>query len=298
MQRAPQLSKSTKPSLHATVASIAAVAALTAGLGWLLAQQAAWPQHRVLAGLLGYLVIGLVVVFAASRRLRGGSFGLANQVTLLRSALVCLIGSALLASGQAPVQGWSVAALVATALVLDLIDGQVARRLGLASAFGARFDMEVDALLILILALLVWQVGRVDAWVLAIGLMRYGFVLAGWLFAWLRAPLPPSRRRQAVCAVQGVSLLVCVLPPVTPWMAGLVAGLALTALAGSFAADMRWLWLTRRSPAGPLPGAARLIAATRAPYWRAQRAACGRVQGGIARATRRALATPPGTGLS
>ena len=154
--------------------------------------------------------------------------------------------------------------------------------------------MEIDALLILILTLLVWQAGRVDAWVLAIGLMRYGFVLAGWLFAWLRAPLPPSRRRQAVCAVQGTALLVCVLPPVTPWIAGLVAGLALTALAGSFAADMRWLWLTQRSSAGP----ARLIVATRAPYWRAQRAACGRVHGGIARATRRAVATPPGTGLS
>jgi phosphatidylglycerophosphate synthase len=298
MQRAPHLSKSTRPGLHATVASIAAVAALTAGLGWLLEQQAAWPQHRVLAGLLGYAVLGLVVALAASQRLHGGSFGLANQLTLLRSALVCLIGSALLASGQAPVQGWSVAALVATALTLDLLDGQVARWLGLTSAFGARFDMEVDALLILILALLVWQAGRVDAWVLAIGLMRYAFVLAGWLFAWLRAALPPSRRRRAVCAVQGLSLLVCVLPPVTPWIAGLVAAVALMALAGSFAADMRWLWLTQRSPAGPLAGAARLIAATRAPYWRAQRAARGRVHRGIARATRRALATPPGTGLS
>ena len=294
MLRAPNLPGVPVPAPHAALASVVAIAVLAAGLGWMLAQQAAWPQHRVLAGLLGYAVIGLAVAIAAGRSLRGGSFGLANQLTLLRSALVCLIGSALLAGGQAPIESWSVVALVATALALDLVDGLVARRLGLASAFGARFDMEIDALLILILAILVWQAGRVDGWVLAIGLMRYGFVLAGWLCAWLRAPLPPSRRRQAVCALQGTALLVCLLPPLAPWIADLVAGIALAALAGSFAADVRWMWLTQRPSAGP----ARLIEGRRVPYWRARRAAGPRVHRGIAPATKRAVATPPGTGLS
>jgi phosphatidylglycerophosphate synthase len=252
----PTLSELDQPSLRATLVSIAAVAGVAAGLGWLLAQQAAWPGYRVFTGLLGYGVIGLVVAVAASRCLRGRCFGLANQVTLLRSALACLIGSALLAGGQAPIESWSLSALAAVALALDALDGRLARRLGLTSRFGARFDMEVDALLILILALLVWQSGRVDAWVLAIGLMRYGFVLAGRLCAWLRRPLLPSRRRQAVCAAQGMMLLVCLLPPVAPWLAGLTAGIALAALAGSFAADVRWLWLTRRSTVGGLPAGA------------------------------------------
>jgi phosphatidylglycerophosphate synthase len=256
MLSVPTLPPVTRPDLRTTLASIAAIAGLTAGLGWLLADQAAWPERRVLTGLLGYAVIGLVVAVAASRCLRGRSFGLANQVTLLRSALACLIGSALLAGGQAPFESWSLSALAAAALVLDALDGRLARRLGLVSRFGARFDMEVDALLILILALLVWQSDRVDAWVLASGLMRYGFVLAGRPCAWLRRPLPPSRRRQAVCAAQGTVLLVCLLPPVAPWLAGLAAGVALAALAGSFAADVRWLWLARRSPVGGLPAGA------------------------------------------
>ena len=38
-----------------------------------------------------------------------------------------------------------------------------------------------------------------NAWVLACGLMRYAFVAAGLLAPPLRRPLPPSRRRQAVC---------------------------------------------------------------------------------------------------
>jgi phosphatidylglycerophosphate synthase len=40
-------------------------------------------------------------------------------------------------------------------LALDGLDGWLARRFGLASAYGARFDMEVDGFLILVLALLV-----------------------------------------------------------------------------------------------------------------------------------------------
>ena len=45
-----------------------------------------------------------------------------------------------------------------------------------ASSFGARFDMETDALLILVLAALVWQHGKAGPWILAAGLMRYAFV--------------------------------------------------------------------------------------------------------------------------
>ena len=40
--------------------------------------------------------------------------------------------------------------LASVALILDGVDGKVARRTRNASAFGARFDMEVDAFLILV----------------------------------------------------------------------------------------------------------------------------------------------------
>jgi phosphatidylglycerophosphate synthase len=232
--------------------SILLVAALTALLGGMLAQLAGWQPRHVLAGWLGYAALAGVVALAASLRLGRARFGLANQVTLLRSGLVCLVGGALLASGQAI--GWTLAGLIAVALALDAVDGWLARRLRLVSSFGARFDLEVDALLLLILALLVWQAGRVDAWVLAIGLLRYGFVLAGQLRPWLCAPLPPSRRRKIVCAQQGVTLLVCLLPPVAPALASLLAASALAALVLSFAADVRWLAQRARGAAkGALP---------------------------------------------
>jgi len=222
-----------------TFGSILTVAALTAVLGGALAEHAGWPGRHVVAGWLAYAVLAGVVATAASLRLGRMRFGLANQVTLLRSGLVCLVGGALLTSGQ--MVGWSLPGLIAAALALDGVDGWLARRLGLVSAFGARFDVEIDALLLLILALLVWQAGRVEIWVLAIGVLRYGFVLAGRLRPWLRAPLPPSRRRKAICVQQGVVLLICLLPPVTPALAGALAAMALASLVVSFALDVLWL---------------------------------------------------------
>ena len=235
------------------ITSILSIAALTALLGGVLAHHANWPQQHVVAGWLAYAVLGGVVAIAAGARLGRAPFGVANQVTLLRAGLVCLIGGALLASGQAPIMSWSLAGLIATALALDALDGWLARRLRLVSAFGARFDVEVDALLLLILAVLVWQADRVGVWVLAIGLLRYGFVLAGRLAPRLRAPLPPSRRRKVISAQQGVTLLLCLLPPVTGRMASAAAAAALLCLTLSFVVDVLRLAQPRTALTGGLP---------------------------------------------
>ena len=75
--------------------------------------------------------------------------------------------------------------LSVVALVLDAVDGWVARRTGTASPLGARFDGEVDALLILVLS--VYVSNLIGPWVLAIGAARYLFLVAGWLLPWMRA---------------------------------------------------------------------------------------------------------------
>ncbi len=95
--------------------------------------------------------------------------------------------------------------IASVAAALDGVDGWIARRTRTASAFGARFDMETDALLILVLSALVWRSGKAGAWVLASGLMRYAFVAAATIWPWMQEPLEPSRRRQAVCVVQVVA---------------------------------------------------------------------------------------------
>jgi phosphatidylglycerophosphate synthase len=172
-------------------------------------------------------------------------------VTLLR----CVGGVFLLALGLATLGGtltmlaalrWMVVALAVTMLALDGVDGHLARRFGQASSFGARFDMETDALLMLALSLLVWAAGLVGAWVLLSGLMRYIFILGGWVWPVLAQALPPRWRRQAVCVAQMSVLILALAPPLAAWAPTLcLVGLVL--LSYSFGSD--WAWLLVRAKA-------------------------------------------------
>jgi phosphatidylglycerophosphate synthase len=168
-------------------------------------------------------------------------FGPANQVTTFRAALVSIVASLVGGPDSAAVAVTAVVLAIVVA-ALDGVDGWLARRSALSSAFGARFDMETDALLILVLSLLAWHHGKAGAWVLLSGLLRYLFLLAGGLGVWMRRPLCPSRRRQTVCVVQVVALIVVMLPIVHPPLSIWIAGAALAALAYSFTVDTRWLW--------------------------------------------------------
>ena len=167
-------------------------------------------------------------------------FGPANYVTTVRAMLVALIATAIVGPATQEVL-WAVIGVTALVAALDGLDGWLARRTGMASAFGARFDMETDAVLILVLSILVWQQGKAGAWVLLCGLMRYGFVAAGWLQPWLAKPLRSTRRGKTVAVGQLLGLSVALAPIVSPRVSPLVAALTLTALAWSFAIDVRWL---------------------------------------------------------
>jgi phosphatidylglycerophosphate synthase len=169
--------------------------------------------------------------------------GPADRVTLGRATLVAGVAALTAESfaGPAPVQ--TLVMLTAVALVLDAVDGWVARRTETASALGARFDMEVDALLILILSAFVAR--STGAWVLAIGGARYAFIAAGCLLPWLRESLPPRHWRRVVAATVGV-VLVCAAANILPRLFTEIAlAVSLGLLVESFGRDVRWLWQTR-----------------------------------------------------
>lgn len=181
-------------------------------------------------------------------------FGPANRVTLVRMGAVALtaalIGETL---PRAPIDTmpaaawWLVIAATLTAL-LDAVDGWLARRSGLASGFGARFDMETDAAFTLVLCALVVQAGQSGVWILASGLMRHAFMAAAFAWPWLNGPLQPSKRRQTVCVVQITTLIVCLGPIVPPLLASTLAAISLALLTLSFAIDVRTLAQQRPTP--------------------------------------------------
>lgn len=263
----------------------------------LLGALTAWPGLGLpgqLAGV-GYGIGLLVLLGGAARRAGVNALGPADLVTLTRAGLTGGV-TALVADGLASAAGpagavlagaglgsgpggetASTAALVAlatVALILDGVDGRVARRTGTESALGARFDMEVDAFLILVLSVHVALL--LGPWVLAIGLMRYAYVAAGWALRWLRAPLPPRHSAKVVAAVQGIVLVVAasgVLPLLVEWsscaasasewsgcaansdtVTVVVAAVALALLCWSFGHDVRLLWRARRAPSAEPAG--------------------------------------------
>ncbi len=144
-------------------------------------------------------------------------------------------------------------AVATVALALDGVDGAVARRTGSSTPFGARFDMELDAFFILALSAMVWVATPLGPWVLWIGLIRYGFLLGGWVWPPLRGDLPESFRRKAVCVVQVAGLLIALAPVTPPSMDLASCALALALLAYSFAVDV--LWLARNPSVGSTLGA-------------------------------------------
>jgi phosphatidylglycerophosphate synthase len=192
------------------------------------------------------LVVGLYAVIAGLvisglRHHAPRRFGAANAITLLRAAAVAfLAGIAALDAPLAPALRVAVVGIGFAGLLLDGVDGFVARRSGLASRFGARFDMEIDALSVLVFTLLLLRTGQAGPWVLAIGLARYIFVGVGWLWPALARDLPQSQRRRTICVVTVTALLIALLPFVPAGPARMICAAALVVLVYSFAVDCVW----------------------------------------------------------
>ena len=166
----------------------------------------------------------------------------ADWVTLTRALLVAGVAGLVADSFVRPVSTTALVALSTVALVLDAVDGQVARRTGTATEVGARIDCEVDAFLILLLSIFVAQ--DYGGWVLAIGAARYALLLAGWLIPWLAAPLPPRYWGKVVAAVQGIMLTVAASGLLDRRVGMIAVAAALLLLAESFGRNVIWLYRT------------------------------------------------------
>jgi len=215
------------------VAMVVLLAALTAtvglsGLGWVVG-----------------LTCAVVVNCAVARGLAGSgshALGPADWVTLARATLACgvaaLVEDAFVQSSSAT----ALVALAAAAVLLDPVDGWVARRTRTESSFGARLDGEVDAFLILVLS--VYVAHSFGVWVLAIGAARYLFALAGWSTPW---QMPPRPWRKVVAGAQGVVLVLAAAEVMPRWLTYVALVAALALLAESFGRDLWWLWRVRRT---------------------------------------------------
>lgn len=215
--------------------SVAAVALLTVLWATVGLSAGGW-----LVGLLCGVTVNAALALSLDSRARSHVPGPADFVTLTRAVITCAVAGL---TAEALLHGLATAWFVpitVVALLLDAVDGWVARRTGTSSAFGSRFDGEVDAFLILVLS--VYVAPTFGAWVLVAGLMRYAFGAAGWVMPWMRGRLTYRHWRKVVTATQGTVLTVAAADVLPHWFSslGLVVGLGL--LSESFGRDVLWLW--------------------------------------------------------
>lgn len=166
-------------------------------------------------------------------------FGMCNLITMSRLALTAALAGLLVTPSQpSSAEMWLAFGIALITLALDGVDGWTARRAALVSRFGARFDMEVDSFFALVLALIAYQTGQAGIWILALGLPRYLFWIAGHVWPQLSRDLPERQSRKVICVFQ-IGTLVAFLVPVLPSvLLTVTAALAAMALACSFARDI------------------------------------------------------------
>lgn len=218
------------------LAQAAVLAALVAGVG--LGVLGALAGTAYAAGMVGLLCRAL-------RRSGAATMGPADLITLVRAVLVGGVAALVADSSGDPGSGVALPVLAGLALGLDAVDGRVARRTGTVSVVGARFDMEVDSALVLLLTVSVAD--SLGWWVLAVGSGHYVLVAARRGVPWLRAPVPPRNWCKVVAAVQGIVLTVVVTGALPPLVAVLALVAVAAPLAESFGREMWWQWCSHRT---------------------------------------------------
>lgn len=225
---------------------LAPLSSVAAGLFGLFAVERVSPLSAAgwAAGLL-YLVVSNGLLARGLHHTGTTRFGWGNAATATRSTLVGLVTALVFTSFGSPIALPLLITLASLALALDAVDGWLARRTHGESALGARFDMEVDAFLLLVLS--AYVATTLGWWVLAIGLLRYVFVVAGWFAPWMRQTLPPRYWRKVVTASAGIALTLAAtaVPPL--WACAVLALIALGLLLESFGRDVLWLIARRRN---------------------------------------------------
>ena len=192
---------------------------------------------------LGAFALGaLVAGRALFRHYPHDHLGYCNAITLLRLALTAALVAPLVAGAPG---SWLVFVVAICALGLDGVDGWLARRQGYVSEFGARFDMEVDSALALVMATGAAVQSGLGPLALLLGLPRYVFGAAARVWPWMRRDLPERFSRKVVCVIQ-LGVLIALQAPVLPSALAVALGLgAALALTWSFAVDLLWLWRRR-----------------------------------------------------
>ncbi len=198
------------------------------------------------------LVVGAVIERAHGRR-DVERITAASWITLARAVALALLVGVLVAGSPSRTVGWVSSAFFAVAVLLDGVDGLVARLTGTVTALGSRLDAEIDGLTTLVGAAAAVGTGAASLPFLAVGVARYAFVGSLW---WRRRrgrsvrELSSSRLRTGLSALLLVTIWLALLPTTDDARTTLLT----TAMAIPFLCHFGWDWLRATMRVGPPRG--------------------------------------------
>ena len=179
--------------------------------------------------------------------------GAANRITLLRGILVAhLAGFTLLpwsrmSTGPLP-WPWIPGMLYGAAVILDAMDGYVARRTGRVTEMGGHLDMETDALGLLAASVVAVTADQLPPAYLVAGLAYYLFTSGIRIRQFLGKPsgkVGPWQGARIIAGCQMALVAAALLPPIGPPATTLAAWIVMTPLLAGFARD--WLIVCGRA---------------------------------------------------
>ena len=165
----------------------------------------------ILTGFSGFMIFGNTAILVAVAIISFGLMlvinkavfrelkpigGYANWVTIFRLTLLCLLGFS-----YNQYDYFTLGILSVIVLFLDGVDGYIARKMSMSSAFGGRLDGETDAFFVLLFSSIVYDLKMADYWILWPGLLRYIFVLCCYLFWNKTIPEPVSYLRKTIAVI-------------------------------------------------------------------------------------------------
>jgi phosphatidylglycerophosphate synthase len=168
--------------------------------------------------------------------------GLANYLTIFRGLLICELAGFIFLIPPEGRLGWIPGSLYIAVLMIDCLDGYVARLRSETSIFSEFLDRDFDALGTLIGVILAAHYAKVPDWYVIVGVAYYVFTSGGWLRKKTGRPLyplPTSRYRRYISVLQSVFIATAILPlPRFPEVK-LLAILLMVLILASFLRDWR-----------------------------------------------------------
>lgn len=150
---------------------------------------------------------------AATARPEPSAWNIANALTILRIVLVPVFGALLLADGgEDPTLRTIAAGLFALAMATDRIDGDIARKRDLVTAFGTVADPIADKALVTMALGGLSAIGEIPWWITVLVLVREWGVTAMRFVVIRHGIMAASRGGKVKTLLQALALFLFVLP--------------------------------------------------------------------------------------